>query len=199
MYPEPQWSQNPDVFEDLLEAVINQQLSDKAAATITKRFRAISQKQGKIKPATVLSLSEQEIRNCGISFPKIKYMKGLAQAVQEKKLDLDLLTTLSDEEIVVELTKLNGIGRWTAEMILIFTLKRPDVFSSGDLGLRTAVAKLYGVSRDNHKQIEKLAKRWSPYRSLACRYLWKSLDNEPTANSKIISSPPRKSARLRKS
>jgi DNA-3-methyladenine glycosylase II len=119
------------------------------------------------------------LRAVGLSTAKTKYVKSLAQAIEERSLDLEDLRTKSDEEVITELIKIKGIGRWTAEMFLIFTLHRTDVFSVGDLGLRTAVARLYTIDRDNLSEIQKISEQWSPYRSFAARYLWKSLDNEP--------------------
>jgi DNA-3-methyladenine glycosylase II len=166
-----------NLFVDIVSSIVGQQLSVKAADTIWKRFETLFPEK-RVTPEAVLLLSDQEIRDVGCSFPKIKYMKGLAQLVVEKKIDLSGLLSLRDEEVITELTKVKGIGRWTAEMILIFSLGRPDVFSMGDLGLKTAVARLYSVERDDLKKIEEISLQWSPNRSLASRYLWRSLDNE---------------------
>lgn len=166
-----------DLFQDLIESIINQQLSGKAATTIFNRFKNLL--KNKLTPQRVLKLSDKKIRNCGISYPKIKYIKGICRAIVDKTLDMKKVQRLSDEEVIIELTKLKGVGRWTAEMILIFSLKRPDVFSIGDLGLRNAVSRHYKINRDNLKKIELISKKWSPYRSFAARYLWRSLDNRP--------------------
>ena len=184
-----------DVFQDLIESIINQQLSGKAAATIFGRFKSLFKRKTFPAPQQILKVSDEEIRKCGISFSKIKYIKGLCQSIIKKELNIKKLTELSDEEVIVELTKIKGIGKWTAEMILIFSLKRLDVFSAGDLGLRTAVSRLYKrefessalkrkfsssaykVQREDKKKIEEISKRWSPYKSLAARLLWRSLDN----------------------
>nr|MBP9687750.1 DNA-3-methyladenine glycosylase 2 family protein [Candidatus Woesebacteria bacterium] len=165
------------LFVDIVSSIVGQQLSVKAADTIWKRFETLFSEK-KVTPEAVLLLSDQEIRDVGCSFSKIKYMKGLAQLVVEKKIDLSGLLSLNDEEVITELTKVKGIGRWTAEMILIFSLARPDVFSLGDLGLKTAVSRLYSVDREDLKKIEEISLKWSPNRSLASRYLWRSLDNE---------------------
>jgi DNA-3-methyladenine glycosylase II len=178
-YDPPQWSSQENLFEDLVEAIINQQLSDKASATIIRRFRALFGKSGKPTPAKVVKTSDDRIRSCGISYPKIGYIKGLSKMFIDGTLKPEYIKSLSDEKVIEALTKAKGVGKWTAEMILMFTLKRPDVFSTGDLGLRTAVSKLYGVDRNNFKGIEEISLRWKPYRSFACRYLWKSLQNEP--------------------
>lgn len=167
-----------NLLESIVGAIISQQLSVKAADTIEKRFYGLF---GGVfpKPEQIIEASGDDIRAQGISYSKIKYIKGLAQAVIDKQIDLDGIVQKDDEQVIEDLVALKGIGRWTAEMILIFSLYRPDVFSMGDLGLRTAVSKLYGVDRDDLLAIEKITEQWSPYRSFGSRLLWKSLDNEP--------------------
>ncbi len=170
-------TQEFDVYLDILDAIVSQQLSLKAAATIFKRFKELFSQS--VPPINeILAMPDQEMRTAGLSFQKIKYVKSFAQALQDKTLDLDSLKDLSDEEVITELTKVKGIGRWTAEMILLFSLKREDVFSVGDLGLRNAVARLYGIDREDLKQMEEISKKWAPHRSLASRYLWKSLEKD---------------------
>lgn len=176
-YNLPNWEEETDLFEDIVESIINQQLSGKAAATIFGRFKNLFKTKTFPKPQDVLKVPDEKIRACGVSFSKIKYIKGLCLAIVDKNLDIKKIPTLADEEVIIELTKIKGIGRWTAEMILIFSLKRPDVFSTGDLGLRTAVSRLYKIDREDRVKIEKLAKKWSPHRSLASWYLWRSLEN----------------------
>ncbi len=173
--PEIEVTQN--LFVDIVSSIVGQQLSVKAADTIWKRFETLFPEK-KVTPEALLLLSDQEVRDVGCSFPKIKYMKGLAQLVVDKEIDLPGLINLDDEDVIIELTKVKGIGRWTAEMILIFSLARTDVFSLGDLGLKTAVSRLYSVDRDDLTKIAEISAQWSPNRSLASRYLWRSLDNE---------------------
>ncbi len=175
-YEIPNWNSKSDLFQDLIESIINQQLSGKAAATIFGRFKSLFKNKFPT-PEQILKVSDQKIRNCGISYPKTKYIKGICSAITNGNLDIRKISVLPDEDFIIELTKLKGVGRWTAEMILIFSLKRPDVFSVGDLGLRTAVSKLYKIERENIKEIEKISLKWSPFRSLAARFLWKSLEN----------------------
>lgn len=167
-----------NLLESIVGAIISQQLSVKAANTIERRFYELFG-GGFPAPKSILDTSDEDIRAQGISYSKIKYIKGIAKAVVDGDIDLEAIYHKNDEEVITDLIALKGIGRWTAEMILIFSLYRPDVFSMGDLGLRTAVAKLYGVDRDDLSAIEKITKNWSPYRSFASRLLWKSLDNEP--------------------
>lgn len=166
-----------DPAADVIETIVCQQLSEKAGATIFARFEELLKKEeAGFDPKNILLIQDQKIRDCGVSFAKVKCIKSFCLAIVEGKLNLDKLDSLSNEEVVAELTAVWGIGRWTAEMILIFTLKRPDVFSLKDLGLRTAVSQLYFVERSDLIKIEEISRRWSPYRSLACRYLWKSLE-----------------------
>lgn len=163
-----------NLFLDLIDAIISQQLSVKASATILERFNNLFYKKLPT-PEKVLELSSEKIRKAGISYSKIKYIKSLSEFIVTRKLILENLDKLEDEAVINELTKVKGIGRWTAEMILIFSLQRPDVFSLGDLGLRKAVSNLYNVDIKNTEKIQKISLKWSPYRSWASRYLWKSL------------------------
>lgn len=165
-----------DLFGDLMDSIISQQLSVKAAATIFKRFQDLFP-TAVIQPANVLKLSHSQLRSCGLSRQKSLYLQSLAREVLEQRLILSALPDLPDEEVILTLTQVKGIGRWTAEMFLIFSLGRPDIFSLGDLGLRTAVSRLYGVSRDDLQEITRISQAWKPFRSTASRYLWRSLEN----------------------
>lgn len=164
-------------FEALVEAIVSQQLSVKAADTIFFRFVALF---GKFpKPEQILKMKESKLREVGLSYQKISYIKDLATKVLSKDLKLNTLSRLDNEAVITELVKVKGIGRWTAEMFLMFSLLRPDVFSSGDLGLRNAIIKLYKLKKPpTEKQLERITKKWSPHRTTASRYLWKSLNNE---------------------
>lgn len=168
-----------DVFLDLTSTIVGQQLSTKAAGTIWGRFEQLFVDK-KVTPEAIRALDEQTMRGAGLSFQKIKYMKGLSELVINNEIDLAGLQYMEDAQVIEELTKIKGIGVWSAEMTLMFSLARPDVFSIGDLGLRTAVSKLYGVDRNDLEKILEISQKWSPFRTLASRYLWKSLDNEPT-------------------
>lgn len=171
-----EWGESNNLFADIVKNIIGQQLSGKAANTIVKRFEKLVSLP--LTPKKILKFSDQQLRDVGMSWAKVKYVKNLSQAVLDGSLDLEKVRTFADEEVITELVKIKGIGRWTAEMILIFHLQRPDVFSLGDLGLRTAVAKLYKIDRNNFKKIARISQNWSPYRSLASRYLWASLDKK---------------------
>ena len=165
-----------DMFVDLIETIINQQLSDKAAATIFGRFKSLFPK-GRITPDKVLKISDKKIRQAGISYSKIKYIKGIAGEIKNNGLNLKSLENLSDEEVINELIKLKGVGVWTAEMFLMFTLGRPDIFSAGDLGLQNAIIKSYKLKKKpTNARLLKMSIRWSPYRTTASRILWRSLD-----------------------
>lgn len=166
-----------DLYMSLLESIISQQLLVKAADTIFKRITSILGET--VDPQILLDTPDETLRGAGASFSKIKYMKGIAEAKLKGELENEIFVHLSDEEVANTLIKLKGVGMWTAEMILIFTLKRPDVFSVGDLGLRTAIGKLYNVDRGDIEKILIISEQWKPYRSYAARYLWKSLDNTP--------------------
>lgn len=157
-----------DHFTDLIDTIISQQLSIKAASTIFGRFKSLL-KSFPFNPQEILDLDEELARASGVSYAKIRYSKNIARAVLDGSLHLPKFGSMSDEEIKAELIKIKGIGPWTAEMFLMFTLGRPDLFSSGDLGLKNAIAKLYPSGVDPLS--------WKPYRTYACRYLWKSLDN----------------------
>ncbi len=175
----PELEKPGDLFVEIIENILGQQLSGGPARIITKRFWGLFK-----KPPTagqVLAVPDQKIRDCGTSWAKVKYIKSFCEAVESGSLDLEKVRGFEDEEVILELTKVKGIGRWTAEMILIFHLQRPDVFSLGDLGLRSAVAELYGVDRENLKVIGKITERWKPYRSVASLYLWQWRDGPKKA------------------
>lgn len=171
-----------DLFADLVETIICQQLSDKAGATIFGRFQKLFA-PGKVTPELVLRLSDEKIRSVGTSRSKVGFIKHLAQHVIDGTIQLKKLKNLSDEEVIATLTKLKGIGPWTAEMFLMFSLGREDIFSYGDLGLRNAIKKLYGLKKDpTKKQMEAITRKWSPYRTYAARILWRSLELPDNVN-----------------
>lgn len=164
-------------FQALVESIISQQLSIKASDTIEKRFKALFKTKTFPKPKEVLKMSDAKMRSVGLSGSKTKYIKDLAKRVESGDLHFRGIGTKSEEEIIEMLVQVKGIGRWTAEMFLMFAVARPDVYSHGDLGLRNAIVKLYKVRGElTQKKAEKIASKWSPYRTLACRYLWASLE-----------------------
>lgn len=169
-----------DYFADLCEAIVNQQLSEKAGRTIYNRFLDLLPKR-KPHAEFVLKIPDQKLRDVGMSWSKVKYIKSLAQSVLAKQIDFSSLNGLSDDEAISELTKLHGIGPWSAEMFLMFSLGRPDMFSYGDAGLRRAIKQFYGFKKNpTEKQLSVIIQKWSPYKTYACRILWKSLDLKNT-------------------
>lgn len=162
------------LFDELVESIISQQLSVRASDAIYKRLIDLMPKK-KLLPENILKTKDEDLRKAGLSFGKIKYLKDLAEKVKSGELDLNSLEKLENEEVIKELTKVKGIGRWTAEMFLMFALGRPDIFSHGDLGLKNAIKKIYGFDEYKVEVVEKIIIKWSPYRTYAARILWRSL------------------------
>jgi DNA-3-methyladenine glycosylase II len=164
-----------DAYGALLRAIVGQQLSVKAAATIFDRVLALF--GGKMPTAQqLLDADESELRAAGLSGRKVEYLKDLAARTLSGELELDRFGELSDDEIIAELTAVRGLGVWTAHMFLIFHLERPDVLAVGDLGIRNAVRDAYGLDEPpTPEEMERLAEPWRPHRTLACLYLWESL------------------------
>jgi DNA-3-methyladenine glycosylase II len=162
-------------FEALARAIVYQQLSTKAAATIYGRLQeAVG---GRVSPQTIQQLSVPEMRRAGLSKQKIGYIRDLAEHAISGKVDFARLPDMSDQEVIVALTDIKGIGVWTAHMFLIFALRRPNVLPVGDLGIRMAIKQLYKKRKmPLPKDIERLAKSWHPYCSIASWYLWRSLE-----------------------
>jgi DNA-3-methyladenine glycosylase II len=162
-------------FPSLAEAIVYQQLNGTAAATIFGRFLELAGEP--LKPENILKLSEAQMRAVGLSKQKSSYMRDLAERTHRGELDFKRLPELSDEEVIEHLTQVKGIGVWTAHMFLMFSLRRPNVLPTGDYGVQSAVKKHYKKRKlPKPAQMEKIAKAWEPYRSVACWYLWRSLD-----------------------
>lgn len=166
-----------DIFAEIVDSIISQQLSGKVAKVIYSRFEALFSDK-KVDPKIILTIDDSRLRAIGTSWAKVKYIKDLAAKTLDGTLQLHLLKNMNDEEVVEHLIQVKGIGAWTAEMILMFSLGRPDVLPLNDLGIQKAFEKLYSVKRSNQKKMIKIAAVWRPYRTIACRYLWKNLDNE---------------------
>lgn len=165
-------------FYALVRAIIGQQISVKAAAAIDGRLRGLFP-GGEISAVGLLERSEVELRAVGLSAAKTRSLQDLAARVASGSLDLERIHELPDEEVVAQLVPVRGIGRWTAEMFLIFSLQRDDVLSTGDLGVRQAIKNLYGFAQlPTPAECERIAEPWRPYRSIATFYLWHSLYNE---------------------
>ena len=172
--------QHSDPFKALMQAIISQQLSTKAAATIGARVMTLC--GGDVPtPQAVERLSDEQLRAAGLSGQKTSYMRDLSRRVLDGSLALAEIESLGDEQVIDALTSVKGIGRWTAEMFLIFRLQRPDVLPIGDLGIVKAVQQNYGMRRlPSPKRLVSLGEQWRPYRSVACWYLWASLKNTPS-------------------
>ena len=191
------------VFHSLAEAIVYQQLNGKAAETIFNRFAAIA--GNPLTPEGILKLTPEQMRSVGLSQQKSSYLRDMAERAHRGELDFSRLPEMSDDEVIEHLTQVKGVGVWTAHMFLMFTLQRPNILPVGDFGVRMAMHKYYLArkiakktsklaSRANGKaakkiakpeiilpkpdEMEKIAKRWEPYRSIACWYLWQSLDTK---------------------
>ncbi len=165
----------PPEFHSLAEAIVYQQLNGKAAVTIFKRFAALAGEP--LTPEGILKLSEAQLRSVGLSKQKSSYLRDMAERAARGDLDFSRLPELTDDAVIEHLTQVKGVGVWTAHMFLMFTLRRPNVLPTGDYGIQAAMRKHYKKRKmPNPKQMEKIAKTWEPYRSVACWYLWRSLD-----------------------
>ena len=171
-------AQHTDPFVALVHAIISQQLASRAAATIAGRFDALF--DGVPTPAAVATAHDDRLRAAGVSPQKLGYIRDLCARVQDGSLAFHALDTMTDEEIIDALTTVKGIGRWTAEMFLMFRLHRLDVLPVGDLGIVKAVKTAYRLRKTpTPERLTKIGEAWRPYRSIACWYLWASLDNVP--------------------
>jgi DNA-3-methyladenine glycosylase II len=169
----------PDPYEALARAIVGQQLSTKAARSIWERLIEIL--GGTLPPPSkVLEVDAETIRSAGLSRAKVAFIMDLAERIADGRLDVEALGELSDEDVIAALTEIKGVGPWTAEMFLIFHLGRPDVLSTGDLGIRRAAQLAYGLEDlPGPQDLERIAEPWHPHRTLGCLYLWRSLDNAP--------------------
>ena len=162
-------------FSAVAEAIVYQQLNGKAAFTIFKRFAALAGEP--LTPEGILKLSDEQLRSVGLSKQKSSYLKDLAAKAASGLLDFSRLPELSDDEVIEHLTQVKGIGVWTAHMFLIFSLRRPNVLPVGDYGVQMAMKKHYRKRKlPKPQEMEKIARAWEPYRSVACWYMWRSLD-----------------------
>jgi len=170
-------SSRGDAFQTLARSIIGQQISVKAAQSVWERFAAAV---GDMQPGRVLRLSVEELRGCGLSGQKVNYLRDLSARFAEGAIDVGRWHDMDDEALIDELTEVKGIGRWTAEMFLIFYLTRPDVFPLADIGLQRAMELHYNRGRRlSERRIITLGRLWSPWRSVATWYLWRSLDPVP--------------------
>ncbi|HEY1274722.1 MAG TPA: DNA-3-methyladenine glycosylase [Thermoleophilaceae bacterium] len=168
-----------DAYGALLRAIVGQQLSTIAARTIYGR---LTERFGNRTPTPreLLDDDPEELRAVGLSRAKVAYLRDLAEHVEDGELDLERLAELPDERVIEQLTAIKGLGRWTVDMFLLFHLGRPDVLAVGDLGIRRAAQEAYDLEElPDAAELERIAEPWRPHRSLACLYLWRSLDNTP--------------------
>jgi DNA-3-methyladenine glycosylase II len=180
-YPVCTMRPHKNYYQALVDSIISQQLSVKAAAAIEQRFRDMFDGEFP-SPQQILTKNLDELRAIGFSYAKGKYVHDLAQHVLDGKVQFDHLDALSNEEIVAELTAVKGIGEWTAHMFLMFCMGRSDVLPVGDLGIKNGIRKLYGLEQvPTAEDIRQIATKnhWHPYESIACWYVWQSLDNKP--------------------
>ena len=167
-----------DPFPALVRTITAQQISTKAAATIHGRL--VGFMPAGVTPDALLSLTDAQFRQAGLSRQKIVYLRDLASKARNGELPLHSLHELDDEAVIDAIVKVKGLGRWSAEMFLMFRLRRPDVLPVGDLGIVTAIQRLYGLrKKPKPARIIKIGESWRPYRTVACWYLWRSLENTP--------------------
>jgi len=165
------------VFQTLVRSIVYQQLNGKAASTIFGRLQAAA-KADPLTPELILKLRPARMRALGLSGQKMSYIRELARLTRDGQVDFERCTSLEDVAVVEHLTKVKGVGVWTVHMFLIFALRRMDVLPTGDLGIRAAIKKAYGLEElPKPEEMERIAAAWRPYCSVACWYLWRSLDN----------------------
>ena len=164
-------------FAMLVRSIISQQISTSAARSIRQRLEDLLA-PGSITPGDIVTLKAQQLRSVGLSGQKVSYIQDLADKVNSGELDLSQIGRLTDERVIEQLTRVRGIGHWTAQMFLMFSLGRPDVFPHGDLGIRSAIRRAYGLDElPDRKQSEEIARPWHPHATIASWYLWRSLES----------------------
>ena len=165
------------IFQTLVRSIVYQQLHGKAAATIFGRLKDAA-KADPLTPESILRLRPQRMRALGVSPQKLSYIRELARSTRDGEVDFERCTALEDEAVIEHLTRVKGVGVWTVHMFLIFALRRPDVLPTGDLGIRAAMKKAYNLpDLPKPEEMARIAAAWRPYSSVACWYLWRSLDN----------------------
>jgi DNA-3-methyladenine glycosylase II len=175
-----------DPFSALVRTIVGQQLSTKAAATIHRRLLDLLP-GGVATPAALDALNDAQLRQVGLSRQKSAYIRDLSMKAASGELPLEHLSEMNDEDVIEAITKVKGLGRWSAEMFLMFRLRRPDVLPVDDLGIVNAIHRLYKLrKRPDAKRIIKLGEAWRPYRTVACWYLWRSLENTPLDSPKPV-------------
>ena len=190
--------QRKDHLSALVSAIVSQQLSTKAAATIFGRFVALFPDNHIPDAAAIAAQSDAALRAVGLSGQKVGYMRDLSARLMDGRLLLDELETLPDEQVIERLVAVKNFERWTAEMFLMFRLHRPDVLPAGDLGIVVAIQRLYRLrKRPDARRVLKIGEAWSPYRSVASWYLWQTLKNEPLSKAAGSPAPSPRTSRAR--
>ena len=170
----------PPTFHFVVRAIAFQQLHRNAAKTIFDRLVAAAGDGPALTPQSILKLTPARMRKCGLSRQKLSYIRDLARRTRSGEIDFTQLPRMSDAEIIEHLTRVKGIGVWSAQMFLLFTLRRPDVLPTTDFGIQNAIRKAYGKRKlPKPQHVEKIGRAWHPYCSIACWYLWRSLDQKP--------------------
>jgi DNA-3-methyladenine glycosylase II len=176
-YPDERRQGEPS-FENFLKVIVGQQLSVNAAATIFGRIRTAL--DGRFEPQSVAGMTDEELRALGLSRPKIRYVRGLCDALIDGRFEPSTLTTLPDDQVVEEITRLTGFGRWSAEMVLLFSLGRPDVWPADDLAIRAGLQRLKQLpARPDRQQADRIAEAWRPYRGAVAILIWHYYSNAP--------------------
>ncbi len=177
-----------DPFSALVRTIVGQQLSTKAAATIHRRLLELIP-GGVATPDALNALHDDQLRKVGLSRQKSAYVRDLSAKAASGELPLDRLATMTDDDVIETITRVKGLGRWSAEMFLMFRLRRPDVLPVDDLGIVNAIHRLYKLrKRPDANRIRRIGEAWRPYRTVACWYLWRSLENTPLDAAKSVTS-----------
>ena len=175
----PDLNPRQDYFQSLLRSIVFQQLSGKAAQTIYERFVNLIPKTTNLCPNEVLKLDKEEMRKAGLSFRKIDYIRNLADYFENNSFHKKDVEKMSDQEISKELIQIKGIGQWTVDMFLMFTLNRADILPCKDLGIQKGIMKILNMKNlPSKKEMENCSRKWRPYRTIACWYLWRMVDDK---------------------
>ena len=175
----PDFNQGQDYFQSLLRSIVFQQLSGKAAQTIYERLVSLIPKTSNLCPNEVLKLNKDEMRKAGLSFQKINYVRNLADYFENNSLQKNNVEKMTEEEISKELIQIKGIGQWTVDMFLMFTLNRADILPYKDLGIQKGIMKIFKMKNlPSKKEMENCSRKWRPYRTIACWYLWRIADDK---------------------
>jgi len=178
-YGRPNLNPRQDYFQSLFRSIVFQQLSGEAAQTIFERLVSLIPEKSNLCPNEVLKIDKDDMRKAGLSFQKINYVKNLAVYFENNSFQKINVERMTDEEISKELTQIKGIGQWTVDMFLMFTLNRADILPYGDLGIQKGIMKILNTKNlPSKKEMENCSKKWKPYRTIACWYLWRMTDDK---------------------